>query len=454
MSTRVFALSIALSILIVSGCSDDSVLTPPPGGGSASGVVKGEVDPGVAGFELPIESGGSPDGTLAGPFLLRGANIRYADSLGALLVDLSVINHSRTAHPEPITLTFVSLLPEGVTVLNPDNGVVGPGASIRFEFTDRDGMWTPGEESLPRTVEFGVARGVSIGFVGRLDIGMAPGGGAIGGIVWLDTNENGVMEADEPGQGGVEVILSGGVLEIATGTEVVRRMVTAADGSYRFDGLRAGFYTVSKSPDPHWRPTTPSVIHVVLSAVGGTVGDFLTANFGCVFQLPVPTIHTGDYIRTTGEFVHDQSMSIIAGFLVAREITIFRCGDRGCVRPGALNGPVGEVDRPGRSLRVMGEWVSFAATDSMPAGGTVLDPDSVEVGDRVSAGVRDDPNGVAEPLEGFSLVEWGEPFEQAGGYVKRIGGDPNQPPAEVIILRRTRIMVTPETKITVFDPGR
>ncbi|MEE9271052.1 MAG: SdrD B-like domain-containing protein, partial [Candidatus Krumholzibacteria bacterium] len=427
-------------------------LTPASGGDSASGVVKGEIDPDAAGFELPIENGSGPDGTMAGPFMLRGANIRYDDSLSVLLVDLSVVNQSRTAYPEPIGLTFVSLFPEGVTVLNPDNGISGPGASIVFEFANDDGMWTPGEESFPRTVEFGVGRGISIGFVARLDIGMAPSGGAIGGIVWLDTNENGVMDADEHGQGGVEVFLSGGVLEITTIAEIMRRAVTAADGSYRFDGLRAGFYKVFKRADSPWRPTTPSVIHVVLTEVDGTVGDFLMANFGCIFQLPVPTIHIGDFIRASGEYVPGDGMSIIAGLLIARDITIFRCGDRGCVRPGILNGPVTAVNRPERALRVMSEWVSFAARDSMPGDGTVLDPDSVEVGDRVSAGVHDNPNGVDDLLKGFSLSEWGESFEQAGGYVKRIGGGPNQPPAEIVVLRRTRIMVTPETTITIFNP--
>ena len=51
----------------------------------------------------------------------------------------------------------MQLLPPEITVLDADNGENGVGASYRFTFANDDAMWTPGEESLPRTVRFVVA---------------------------------------------------------------------------------------------------------------------------------------------------------------------------------------------------------------------------------------------------------------------------------------------------------
>ena len=45
------------------------------------------------------------------------------------------------------------------------------GAAIVFHFANDDGLWTPGEESLARTVEFGVTKGTAIAFIARLDLG-------------------------------------------------------------------------------------------------------------------------------------------------------------------------------------------------------------------------------------------------------------------------------------------
>ena len=68
----------------------------------------------------------------------------------------AVVNAGERSYPEPASLTFVSLLPDTVEVLNADNGETGPGASFGFQFANDDLEWSPGEERLPRTVAFDV----------------------------------------------------------------------------------------------------------------------------------------------------------------------------------------------------------------------------------------------------------------------------------------------------------
>lgn len=125
------------------------------------------------------------------------------------------------------------------------------------------------------------------------------GTGAIGDRVWIDANGNGLQDAGEPGMGGVSVALlsdsnGDGVLDTTNTT------VTAADGSYVFDGLAAGpyvvlvnggteptGYTATGDPDPAKdnRTTTPILLapgDVYVNAdfgyqpqanIGATIGD-------------------------------------------------------------------------------------------------------------------------------------------------------------------------------------
>jgi hypothetical protein len=93
-------------------------------------------------------------------------------------------------------------------VKNPDNGINGDGAAINFAFANNDSLWTSGEESLPRAVEFGVPSGVSIGFTARLTVGTPVALGSISGRVWNDTNQNGIIDGGESGIAGVHMRLS------------------------------------------------------------------------------------------------------------------------------------------------------------------------------------------------------------------------------------------------------
>jgi large repetitive protein len=68
---------------------------------------------------------------------------------------------------------------------------------------------------------------------------------SISGFVYLDLNDNGVMDAGETGIAGVEVTLTGS--SPARSAAIALTKTTGADGSFRFDGLPAGSYTLVES---------------------------------------------------------------------------------------------------------------------------------------------------------------------------------------------------------------
>jgi|GEM_PF-5163012 len=279
------ALLLLLALIAFAGCSGDSP-TANNGPGdttpSQTGVIQGDLNPKGGDFEYVSATNGDPDNPIEGPFTLRGNNIRYDVDAGELVVDLTVINDGENSFGEAVAMTFLGLLPDGVTVENPDNAESGVGAMINFEFENDDAEWTPGEESIARETRFGVAEDVAIGFTARIDVGMSVGMGSIGGIVWNDENDDGMMGTDEGGLAGVKITLSQeGADDQSTSS--------GEDGTYRFDGLDAGFYTVRKhvesddvSINPLSGATTPTTIHVILvEDIDGMVVPFLAANFGC-----------------------------------------------------------------------------------------------------------------------------------------------------------------------------
>ena len=273
---RLVILALAILGLGLVGCSEDlPTQTPVDSTTSTTSVFHVDTVDDNVDFEFISSKNGDPEDPIEGPFAIRGRNIRYDAENSILIVDLSVENMGENTFDESVTLTFLSLLPEGVTVLNPDNNENGNGAAINFKFENDDGQWTPGEESLLRETHFGVAEGTSIGFVARLDTGVGGGLGSIGGMVWNDENGDGIMDEGEAGVEGAMLELS------AEGMEAVTTL-SGADGTYSFDDLASGFYMVVKKPTEGMVPTTSPRIYVILVAEDGTVSSFLAANFGCM----------------------------------------------------------------------------------------------------------------------------------------------------------------------------
>ena len=312
-------LVLAVAFVVV-GCSNqDDPAQPGNTGQLTSAILRGEISEDQLAFEFiaKVGDGVDPD---QGALLVRGRNLSYDGELGVLSVDLSVYNDSEMGYDEPVGLTFMQFMPEGVTVLNSDNDQNGAGALVLFEFENDDLTWSPGEESLAREVQFEIASGTSFGFVARIDVGMAPEGGTIGGMVWHDANGDGIMDADERGVGGVAIALHAGD---DASVDPLTRVITAEDGTYRFAGQDAGYYTVVRLPLEGAVGTTPPEMAVILVEVDGVVSDFLLANFG-IQRAGGPGddfVQVGDYVNAKGRYEADPSR------LVADIFNVCHCDD-------------------------------------------------------------------------------------------------------------------------------
>ena len=268
-------------LLAASGCSEDPVI--PPVGDEASAWV--DLDPAVVDFTIKLEAVSTPDSLVRGPFFLRGYDLHYDDQVGALVVDLTITNNCLRTFLDPVRITFHNILPAGTLVLNsPDEN-----PTFQFDFANDDLWWTPGEESLPLTVMFGVDPGVSVGFNAQISVGGVPVEGMIRGRVWNDRNRDGVMDPDEPGLPDVPIVLDDGGPQ-----EILHMAFTGRDGRYAFFGLEAGTYQVRvHMPPPEMCSTTSASTHVLLASDGGVVSSFPDANFGfcrCETILPGPRL--------------------------------------------------------------------------------------------------------------------------------------------------------------------
>jgi len=95
-------------------------------------------------------------------------------------------------------------------------------------------------------------------------------GASLAGRVWLDVNNNGLIDGTESGIAGVTITLSG---TDDLGASVAATATTAADGSYSFNGLRPGTYALLQ-------PTQPS---------GTTNGQTLAGSAGGAPTAPATT---------------------------------------------------------------------------------------------------------------------------------------------------------------------
>jgi len=74
--------------------------------------------------------------------------------------------------------------------------------------------------------------------------------GNISGVKFNDLNGNGIRDADEPG-------LPGWTITLVSPDGSETSTTTAEDGSYRFEGLAQGTYTVREASQEGWNPTAP-----------------------------------------------------------------------------------------------------------------------------------------------------------------------------------------------------
>jgi hypothetical protein len=98
--------------------------------------------------------------------------------------------------------------------------------------------------------------------------------GAISGLVWKDTNLDGVRQGGEPGYAGVTVRLGQGACS-STGFMTA---VSAANGSFSFPNLPAGSYCISVNIAPvcgdYTAAATPTEYTINLAAGGSESRQF------------------------------------------------------------------------------------------------------------------------------------------------------------------------------------
>ncbi len=143
----------------------------------------------------------------------------------------------------------------------------------------------------------------------------------VAGRVWLDENNNGVVDASETGIAGVTLQLSG---TDDLGATVTATTTTSADGSYAFVGLRPGSYTVTEADQPASTlngrtvpgtrggtatavSATPSVIRGIVVAGGQSA---LSNNFG---EITAARLSGRVWADTDNDGIIDTSESGIAG---------------------------------------------------------------------------------------------------------------------------------------------
>lgn len=126
-----------------------------------------------------------------------------------------------------------------------------------------------------------LAQQLSLGYPARREVRFGNRGAlGISGTKWNDLNGDGVRESGEPGLAGLSVRLVGGPRNADIMT------TTGGDGSYSFNDLEPGTYTVSEEMLTGWVqtwPAPPGTHEVVLkaqSAGGIDFGNFLPATIG------------------------------------------------------------------------------------------------------------------------------------------------------------------------------
>ncbi len=104
------------------------------------------------------------------------------------------------------------------------------------------------------------------------DVGARAVGGSIAGVAYFDADEDGVLDSGEEG------IPDQGVELRDALNAVIAYTTTASDGSYRFDELPPGSYSVTFAPEIYWQLTTSATQPRTVSA-----GTTATADAGLKF---------------------------------------------------------------------------------------------------------------------------------------------------------------------------
>ncbi len=164
-------------------------------------------------------------------------------------------------------------------------GDLEPGDYVVMEIVP-EGMYA----TSPVSIEVKLAYG---GDVTGVDFLNAPHA-SISGTKWDDTNADGIHQSTEAGVPNVTITLS-------LNGAVVAYAITAAGGTYVFDGLEAGTYTVTETLPSGTTNTTPVSVTVTLVPGQSVTGiDFLNVAVAGVVITPTTPAATAETLPYTG----------------------------------------------------------------------------------------------------------------------------------------------------------
>lgn len=171
---------------------------------------------------------------------IAGVTVNLLDAGGAVvgtqLTDANGLYLFTNLRPETYSVRFT--LPSGFVFSPPNQGSNDQIDSDANPITGVTGqyMLSPGETN--RTVDAGMYQP------------MTPVPSSIRGKVYLDLNNDGIPQPNEPGIAGAKLTLTG--TEIGGGT-VNREVYSGPDGTYVFTGLRQGIYKITQTQPPNYQ---------------------------------------------------------------------------------------------------------------------------------------------------------------------------------------------------------
>ncbi|OQX24420.1 MAG: hypothetical protein BWK80_20885, partial [Desulfobacteraceae bacterium IS3] len=183
----------------------------------------------------------------------------YAQTPVGTPVDINLLINDTDPEKDPLTVTNVT---------KPANGTVSV-----FSLGNADGTvsYTPnhgfvGTDTFEYTITDGNG-GYDTAIVTVTVTEPAPLPGTVSGRVFDDADKDGIRDAGEAGLEGVRVVLTDN-----KGNQ--REVFTSADGTYLFNDVKPGVYTVAETDPDGFSSTTPNTVNLNVNRVQAVTADF------------------------------------------------------------------------------------------------------------------------------------------------------------------------------------